>query len=136
MSALDRRRTAQAFGAVLARRRQARGLSQEALAHATGLDRTYVSLLERGRRQPTLDVLLRLAGALGCPAAALLAAVEGAPCSARRGEAVKDLLAQALVQYEHYARLARAGDYAMFAAARAMHALLAEAHARCAQDGP
>lgn len=39
-------------------------LSQEAFAHKAGLDRTYVSGVERGRRNPTLDVLYRLADAL------------------------------------------------------------------------
>lgn len=39
-------------------------LSQEAFAHKAGLDRTYVSGVERGRRNPTLEVLYRLADAL------------------------------------------------------------------------
>ena len=44
--------------------REALTLSQEAFAHKAGLDRTYVSGVERGRRNPTLDVLYRLADAL------------------------------------------------------------------------
>jgi len=39
--------------------------SQEAFAHHVGLDRTYVSGLERGRRNPTLDVIVKLADGLG-----------------------------------------------------------------------
>jgi transcriptional regulator with XRE-family HTH domain len=70
----EARAVAAAFGAVLrAQRRRAR-LSQEALALEAGLDRTYVSLLERGQRQPTLGVLLRLGRALACPPAELLGA--------------------------------------------------------------
>jgi transcriptional regulator with XRE-family HTH domain len=45
--------------------RQARSLSQEALALESGLDRTFVSLLERGLRQPSLTTILQLAGPLG-----------------------------------------------------------------------
>jgi transcriptional regulator with XRE-family HTH domain len=45
--------------------RLARGWSQEELAHRSGLDRTYISSLERLKYAPTLDVLDKLAGALG-----------------------------------------------------------------------
>jgi transcriptional regulator with XRE-family HTH domain len=41
------------------------GLSQEALAVDAGIDRTYVSRLERGLENPTVAVLERLAKALG-----------------------------------------------------------------------
>lgn len=40
------------------------GMSQEALAHVTGLDRTYISSLERCRYAVTVDVLDRVAEAL------------------------------------------------------------------------
>lgn len=40
-------------------------LSQEELADRAGLDRTYVSGIERGRRNPTVGVLQRIADALG-----------------------------------------------------------------------
>ena len=53
-----------AFGAVLAGLRGTRGLTQEALAHEAGVDRTFVGLLETGKRQPTLSVIFALAGAL------------------------------------------------------------------------
>ncbi len=52
------------------------GLSQEGLAFRCGLDRTYVSGIERGVRNPTVVVLDRIARALGVAAADLLAAVE------------------------------------------------------------
>jgi transcriptional regulator with XRE-family HTH domain len=41
-----------------------RGLSQEALAVDAGIDRTYVSRLERGLENPSVAVLEKLAGAL------------------------------------------------------------------------
>jgi transcriptional regulator with XRE-family HTH domain len=55
----------QAFGVVLRDLRQGRGLSQEALAQESDLDRTFISLLERGLRQPSLRTMLQLAGPLG-----------------------------------------------------------------------
>lgn len=61
-----------AFGERLRELRQERGLSQEGFAHHVGLDRTYVSGLERGRRNPTLDVIVKLAEALEVQPAALL----------------------------------------------------------------
>ena len=53
------------FGKVLKEARQKAGLTQEKLAFKADLDRTYISLMERGQRSPTLDVLLRLCDALG-----------------------------------------------------------------------
>ena len=44
--------------------RVARGLSQEVLAVDAGIDRTYVSRLERGLENPTVAVLEKLARAL------------------------------------------------------------------------
>lgn len=67
---------ARAFGRVLRERRLAAGLSQEKLALEAEVDRTFVSLLERGVRQPTLATLWRLAGALGVEPSDLVAAVE------------------------------------------------------------
>lgn len=53
-----------AFGARVRELRLERGLSQEQFALIADLDRTYVSGIERGRRNPTLDVLDQIAGAL------------------------------------------------------------------------
>ncbi|WP_255772349.1 helix-turn-helix domain-containing protein [Mycobacteroides abscessus] len=41
------------------------GISQERLSELAGLDRTYVSGVERGTRNPTLDSMARLSSALG-----------------------------------------------------------------------
>ena len=52
------------------------GLSQEELASRAGLHRTYISLLERGLRSPTVDVLLRLCAAMGVSASKIIARLE------------------------------------------------------------
>ena len=54
-----------AFGVTLREIRNAKQWSQEQLAFEAGLDRTYISLLERGQRSPTLTTLYSLAAALG-----------------------------------------------------------------------
>lgn len=53
------------FAATLKHYREAVGLSQEELAAQAGLDRTYVSQLERGLKSPTLTSLEKLAARLG-----------------------------------------------------------------------
>ncbi len=52
--------------------RQARGLSQEELAHLAEIDRTYISALERCVYAASIDVVDRLAVALNVDAADLL----------------------------------------------------------------
>lgn len=51
-------------------------MSQDALANASDLDRTYISLLERGHRSPTLETLFSLARALNISLAEMAAAIE------------------------------------------------------------
>jgi transcriptional regulator with XRE-family HTH domain len=53
-----------AFGRVLRELREQADLSQEQLATMAGLHRTYISILERGKRSPTLDTIAVLARAL------------------------------------------------------------------------
>lgn len=65
-----------AFGAVLKGKRKEAGLTQEKLALEAGLERTFISMLERGQRQPTITTLLKLATVLRCSAADLVADVE------------------------------------------------------------
>lgn len=54
----------QAFGKALREKRTSQGLSQDALAFAASLDRTYISLLELGKQSPTLDTVYTLCKAL------------------------------------------------------------------------
>lgn len=65
-----------AFGKVLREMRASAGLSQEALALESQVDRTFVSQIERGIRQPTLTTVCRLARALNVAPSALVARME------------------------------------------------------------
>ncbi|MEZ4495138.1 MAG: helix-turn-helix transcriptional regulator [Dehalococcoidia bacterium] len=67
----------QAFGEVLKRLRKEAGLSQEQLAHRCDLHRTYVSMLERGLKSPSLGVVVRLAEELGVEAWEMVRAAAG-----------------------------------------------------------
>ncbi|MCM3609115.1 helix-turn-helix domain-containing protein [Cupriavidus pauculus] len=69
-------KTATAFGAVLRELRKQQSLSQEKLAFESGLDRTYISLLEVGQRSPSLETMLALSRALRIPLAYLSSLVE------------------------------------------------------------
>ncbi len=57
--------TSDAFAIVLKQHRTAKGLSQEALAEKANLHPTYIGLLERSLRNPSLNVAQALADALG-----------------------------------------------------------------------
>jgi transcriptional regulator with XRE-family HTH domain len=64
--------TPRQLGMTLKRFREAKGLSQEALARKARITREYVNKLEAGRYDPTVGVLKRLAKALGVPVTELL----------------------------------------------------------------
>jgi transcriptional regulator with XRE-family HTH domain len=53
------------FGQKIQRLRLDRGISQERLAHAVGVHRTYMGFVERGERNPTLSKIEKIAKALG-----------------------------------------------------------------------
>lgn len=65
------------FGALLKQMRTESGLSQETLAAECGLDRSYISLLENGKHQPSLASMILIADALGTSAAGMLSQIEG-----------------------------------------------------------
>jgi transcriptional regulator with XRE-family HTH domain len=66
----------EAFGQVLRALRLERGLSQEALALEAGIQRNYVSLIERGINQPTITIIFNLAEALEMQPSQLIELVE------------------------------------------------------------
>ncbi|WP_071712462.1 helix-turn-helix domain-containing protein [Bacillus luti] len=61
---------------VLHRHRNNLQLSQAKAAFQSGLDRTYISLLERGKRKPTINALFSLARTLQVRPAQLIKKVE------------------------------------------------------------
>lgn len=66
----------QNFGQLIVKRRKAQGISQEELAHRASLDRTYVSGLERGVRNPSLTAIVKVAQGLGITTDKLLKGLE------------------------------------------------------------
>lgn len=61
----------QRFGSKVRALRQERGLTQERLAVDAEIDLTYVGGIERGRRNPSLLVIAKIASALEVPLAVL-----------------------------------------------------------------
>ena len=68
-----------ALGEAIRKRRQAKNVSQEALAEIADFDRTYISLLERGERNPSFTNLCRVAAALDTTPSELLQGISYEP---------------------------------------------------------
>ena len=66
----------QAFGQILREYRKKANLSQEKLAQESDLDRTYISLLERGLRQPSITTVFQLSAALKISSTAIISVLE------------------------------------------------------------
>jgi transcriptional regulator with XRE-family HTH domain len=62
----------QKFGKNLRRERDQHSWSQEELGHVADIHRTYISDLERGARNPTIELVEKLAKALGVSMGTLL----------------------------------------------------------------
>jgi CheY-like chemotaxis protein/DNA-binding XRE family transcriptional regulator len=85
------------LGAALKRRRLDLGLSQEELANRAGLHRTYITDVERGSRNPSLDTIQKLAGALQVALSELFLQIESAGAEAppsKGAEAVEILVVE------------------------------------------
>ncbi len=66
----------QVFGDILCQARNNKNISQEQLGALSGYHRTYISLLERGHKSPTLVTLFKLAETLDIKASFLIEQVE------------------------------------------------------------
>lgn len=73
---LDDMKLEQAFGKILQELRGERQISQEELGFRSGYHRTYISLLERGKKNPSLQTVFQLARALNAEPTELLKRVE------------------------------------------------------------
>lgn len=60
------------FGNLIQNIRKNKSISQEKLSEKTGLDRTYISLIETGKRNPTLTSICKIAKALDIKASELI----------------------------------------------------------------
>lgn len=65
-----------ALGYLVRQRRQELGISQEELGLRANLDRTYISGVERGVRNPSLTALVSIADGLGISVSILLSGLE------------------------------------------------------------
>lgn len=66
----------EAFGIVLRELRVKKGLSQELLAHESGIERNYISLLELGKNSASIKIIFKLMPVLGVSAAEFMRKVE------------------------------------------------------------
>jgi transcriptional regulator with XRE-family HTH domain len=64
------------FGEVIRAERVRQAIAQDQFALMANVDRSYYGKLERGERQPSLALILRIAGGLGIPASNILDQVE------------------------------------------------------------
>jgi len=69
-------KTEKLFGEILREKRNQLGLSQEALASKSGFHRTYISMLERGKKSPSLSTLTKLAKALNVKLSQIISELE------------------------------------------------------------
>jgi transcriptional regulator with XRE-family HTH domain len=74
---MDPRDLRQAFAANLRRLRHAKGISQEDLAFEAGINRSYMSKLEKGASYPGLEIIAKLATVLEVEPAELLRDASG-----------------------------------------------------------
>jgi len=66
----------EAFGEVIRDLRKAQQISQEKLAEVSNLDRSFISLLECGHKQPSLITIFQFAKAFNLSASKIMSLVE------------------------------------------------------------
>ena len=72
------------FGSLITTRRKKLGISQEELASRADLDRTYISGLERGVRNPSLTAIAKVAVGLGITVEKLVKGLEDGASQKKR----------------------------------------------------
>ncbi len=87
--------TKELIGVRLKRLRQGRKLSQEALAEKVGISPKYVSSIERGKENPTLDIMIKLAHTLGVEMEELFTVTHEESNPKKLRESVNQLLKEA-----------------------------------------
>lgn len=86
----------------LKKAREDAGLTQEAFAHSLGLSSEFISLLESGKRAPSLDTLVRIASRLNRDAAFFLGEREPAFTILFRAASLDDPARSELVPFQRY----------------------------------
>lgn len=79
-----------------------RGISQEELASLTGLSNGYISLLERDKRDPTMDTLAIMAKALDIPLVLLIFIASDESERAELGNEVCEKMALLVLRIEAF----------------------------------
>lgn len=64
------------FGETIREIRQEKGIAQEKLAHLSDIDRTYMSAIERGLKNPSLKIIFKISEGLGINPSEILLALE------------------------------------------------------------
>lgn len=86
--------TPKQLGEAIIRLRKRKGLSQESLANEAGIDRRYMSDLENGKRNPSLDVLNRITSFFGISLSTLIFYSEGTEKIFNSVDELKQLLVE------------------------------------------
>jgi transcriptional regulator with XRE-family HTH domain len=81
----------EALGREIRRRRQASGMTLEALAEASGITPNYIGAIEMGRRDPGLSTVLKLARGLRLTPGELLGLPELPPLAIEAGKLIAQL---------------------------------------------
>lgn len=64
------------FGETIRELRQNKNIAQEKLAYLAGIDRTYMSAIERGLKNPSLKIIFQLADGLEMNASEIIEELE------------------------------------------------------------
>lgn len=83
---------AAAFGTALREARAASEISQEELALAAGVERSYLGRLERGQSMPTLSVVFKVCRALQISSGKLVEAIDMATADVARKRLLRRLV--------------------------------------------